>query len=269
MATQKRLSQVLFGLALGLLSVACSPSADSTAPAQPAPPQAVAAEGLRLTTQSPQQVQGELTQGGVTLRFVASDTGTAAELKLSDGANRILLHARRGADSTLSLLSGKLDLQADGAQGLTAAQVAQAGDPSAAAELNTQAEMKLLPMLSKLLGERGINGRDYPATYALHLLASRIADSADSSLGESLSPASPEVLACKDLRKDPNKNECYGMCGRGCSCWTWVCGDCCYHKGCAYHDTQCRTCSVTNPNACRLCYVDFVIAFAAGGGCAS
>jgi hypothetical protein len=30
------------------------------------------------------------------------------------------------------------------------------------------------------------------------------------------------------------------MCGNGCSCWSWVCGDCCYHGGCARHDDWCR-----------------------------
>jgi hypothetical protein len=30
------------------------------------------------------------------------------------------------------------------------------------------------------------------------------------------------------------------MCGPGCSCWSWVCGDCCYHYGCARHDSWCR-----------------------------
>jgi hypothetical protein len=30
------------------------------------------------------------------------------------------------------------------------------------------------------------------------------------------------------------------MCGPDCSCWSWVCGDCCYHYGCAVHDDWCR-----------------------------
>ena len=39
----------------------------------------------------------------------------------------------------------------------------------------------------------------------------------------------------------PNSgDQCYGMCGYGCDCWSWVCGDCCYHYGCAVHDSWCR-----------------------------
>jgi hypothetical protein len=36
-------------------------------------------------------------------------------------------------------------------------------------------------------------------------------------------------------------DECLGMCGPGCWwCWSWVCGDCCYWKGCHEHDNECR-----------------------------
>ena len=34
--------------------------------------------------------------------------------------------------------------------------------------------------------------------------------------------------------------ECLGMCGQSCkSCWKWVCGDCCTHRGCWRHDRFC------------------------------
>ena len=35
----------------------------------------------------------------------------------------------------------------------------------------------------------------------------------------------------------PTGDGCTGMCGRGCDdCWESVCGDCCWHVGCAAHD---------------------------------
>jgi hypothetical protein len=44
---------------------------------------------------------------------------------------------------------------------------------------------------------------------------------------------------CNDY---PNRDdECFGMCGDGCNCWRWVCGDCCWHPGCAAHDAFCRS----------------------------
>ncbi|XP_022807828.1 uncharacterized protein LOC111344831 [Stylophora pistillata] len=45
---------------------------------------------------------------------------------------------------------------------------------------------------------------------------------------------------CKDLRGDPDKNECLGMCGAGCWCWNLVCNDCCHHQGSYQHDLCCR-----------------------------
>ncbi len=33
---------------------------------------------------------------------------------------------------------------------------------------------------------------------------------------------------------------CLGLCGYSCYCWSWVCGDCCYHLGCYGHDICCR-----------------------------
>ena len=35
------------------------------------------------------------------------------------------------------------------------------------------------------------------------------------------------------------RNRCHGMCGKGCSCWSFVCGDCCVHRYCESHDTCC------------------------------
>jgi hypothetical protein len=58
----------------------------------------------------------------------------------------------------------------------------------------------------------------------------------------------------QDLQSDPCHNQCYGMCGSECSCWSWVCGDCNYHSGCAAHDDWCRSCSWYAPWNCALCY---------------
>ena len=41
------------------------------------------------------------------------------------------------------------------------------------------------------------------------------------------------------LASDPNNNKCLGMCGKGCWCWSYVCGDCCFNRGCYEHDKCC------------------------------
>lgn len=52
-------------------------------------------------------------------------------------------------------------------------------------------------------------------------------------------PPCGELRPCNDY---PNSDDgCFGMCGDGCSCWRWVCGDCCWHPGCAVHDAFCRS----------------------------
>ena len=37
----------------------------------------------------------------------------------------------------------------------------------------------------------------------------------------------------------PLEENCVGMCGRLCSCWSWLCGDCCLWDGCYQHDLEC------------------------------
>ena len=39
-------------------------------------------------------------------------------------------------------------------------------------------------------------------------------------------------------------NECFGLCGEGCDCWSWVCGDCDCHCLCENHDYFCSCESV-------------------------
>ena len=44
---------------------------------------------------------------------------------------------------------------------------------------------------------------------------------------------------CQDLRSDPYNNDCLGMCGPGCTCWSRVCGNCCRNQFCYEHDLCC------------------------------
>lgn len=39
----------------------------------------------------------------------------------------------------------------------------------------------------------------------------------------------------------PSGSQCTGMCGNTCSsCWAWLCGDCCWYRGCHDHDVCCN-----------------------------
>jgi len=108
------------------------------------------------------------------------------------------------------------------------------GDMTVLDEMLTIPEMKALPWMSRALGARGLTGAAYPASLAVHKMARQSAEALAIEL-PALETAG-DTLFCSR----PTANECYGMCGNGCSCWSWVCGDCCYHGGCAKHDTWCR-----------------------------
>lgn len=63
---------------------------------------------------------------------------------------------------------------------------------------------------------------------------------------------------CEDMRNGSDQ-ECFGMCGKKCWCWHWVCGDCCLHKGCLQHDACCR---YANPQyLSTYCLLPFVYGF--------
>jgi hypothetical protein len=110
------------------------------------------------------------------------------------------------------------------------------GDLAVLDEMLNLPEVRALPWLSRTLGEQGYTGAAYPATLALH----KIAQSASEGTGTEVPPLEVDDAAAGARCSWPTANNCYGMCGPGCSCWSWVCGDCCYHGGCAKHDQWCR-----------------------------
>jgi hypothetical protein len=110
------------------------------------------------------------------------------------------------------------------------------GDSNALDAMLQLPEIAQLPALSRALGVRGFTGSDYPAVLALHKTARESASALGINVEKLDTPQSTGY--CQAY---PNSgNDCYGMCGNGCSCWSWVCGDCCYHGGCAKHDDWCR-----------------------------
>jgi hypothetical protein len=118
-------------------------------------------------------------------------------------------------------------------------------------------EAETVAWLSRALGMRGYNGRDYPITLRLHLMASSLASSLELDIpsgdSEITARVAPDEGSCQDLRSDPNGDDSFGMCGPGKSCWEWTCGDCCCHDGCKSHDWTCRNCKWYKPWNCILC----------------
>ena len=119
-------------------------------------------------------------------------------------------------------------------------------------ELGKTGEVLLLELLSAALARRE---QETETLLPFHAMCRVLLKDLDSqlALGFSTAPAVEEgdhdhehstsnktQIKCLDLRGDPLGNKCAGLCGPGCSCWNWVCGDCCRHGGCYEHDKCCR-----------------------------
>lgn len=223
---------------------------------------------LVLRESSPQRVSGTFERGGALLSFSAiqSGSGTLLTVMASDGTE-LARSEGAGATTTLRLLNGRLTYT--GSSGDPT--MTMSGDGGALGALLARPDARALPWLSQELGGNGLNGRSHPVTLTLHGLARFIATAGEIELPPLSARMSAEAdsaaasRGCQDLRKDPKHDGCFGMCGKGCGCWSWTCGDCCWHKGCANHDTACRTCGIRNPGACAAC-ASFS-AFFTGGGC--
>jgi len=237
-------------VSLVVLSGCASEPSDPGAPPAPVP---VIDEddGLDLAIAKPDRIAGTYVdpRTNATIVFDATRSGDTLALRLSTGSGVALVDIDTVGDVyRFSYLGGRLTMtvekawidavRTEGEDG-PAAQDESAlhwdGDMAVLDEMLAVPEVKVLAYMSRALGVRGITGSAYPASLALHKLARQSADALAVEL-EPLPTTAGEQLFCTR----PTANECYGMCGPGCSCWSWVCGDCCYHYGCARHDSWCR-----------------------------
>ena len=112
----------------------------------------------------------------------------------------------------------------------------------AMSELHNVPEVQLLERVSAALGDNSTRLKVLQRTF--HALCFNLLKQADIDIPSELS-ATPDSndhhdrgKRCTSL-KNNRWNHCNGMCGRKCSCWSWVCGDCCFHQGCYEHDLCC------------------------------
>lgn len=111
----------------------------------------------------------------------------------------------------------------------------------AMSELHNVPEVQLLELVSAALGD---NSTRLEILKPFHALSFYLLKQADVNIPSDLR-ATPDVSdqhdrekRCTSLRSNRG-NDCRGMCGRKCSCWSWVCGNCCFHQGCYEHDLCC------------------------------
>lgn len=107
------------------------------------------------------------------------------------------------------------------------------------------AEMQMLEDATAALGSAGVTGLKYPCTlpfYTASLRLSQLLRDSNLTTGRHRRNAKGPRMAENCLSECPpcQDQECLGLCGYGCNCWKWICGDCCYHLGCYEHDLCCR-----------------------------
>jgi hypothetical protein len=122
-------------------------------------------------------------------------------------------------------------------------------------------EATLIIEAAQALGDRKIMGMDYPSVMSFYQFALRLASTRDIS-GAKVTKAKDSfasdsrgyqhrqkraILCDNGATCSSNQcpfrkydNNCFGMCGPGCTCWNRVCGDCCIHQYCRTHDQCCH-----------------------------
>ena len=100
-------------------------------------------------------------------------------------------------------------------------------------------EIRLMEGASEAVGQRGLTGKDTPAVMPFFLFALRMTQLLDNGHVLARNATRVERSNCENTCPPCPQNDCLGMCGKGCSCWKWVCGDCCWHIGCYHHDLCC------------------------------
>jgi len=124
----------------------------------------------------------------------------------------------------------------------------QAHMSSLLGQLVHQPEAAMIPYLSIKLASIGISSITHPSALPIHMPALRIAKLRDdikfdasllqrvNRVHNARSPPT-DVDGCE--LSDTCNNACFGRCGEGCSCWSWVCGSCDCFRGCWQHDCCC------------------------------
>lgn len=232
--------------ALAMMMLGCGSASTESVPA-------VASDGITLTTSTKERISGTYADatGNLLLRFDAARAADNLYFDLTGVGGRPLVHIETVGDNyEFSYMGGALKMHTTKAFVAQARAQAEAqpdgvstdgfifdGDTHALDAMLQLPEVAQLPALSRALGARGITGADVPASLVLHKAARQSADA----LGIQVPQLETKQSLTSYCQAYPNwGNGCYGMCGPGCTCWSWVCGDCCYHNGCAVHDSWCR-----------------------------
>lgn len=112
-------------------------------------------------------------------------------------------------------------------------------------ELLGMQEIGLLEKAAEAVGKKGLNGKNTPAALPFFFFALRITQLAEDSHYSNITTTqrykrASSYMHCANTCPPCPNDDCIGLCGKGCSCWEWLCNDCCWHQGCYGHDLCCK-----------------------------
>ena len=231
-------------------------------------------KGIFFLSESDGSSKGKLLvttlEGKIVFHFLES----VEQLMLISVADETLLYSspERGEDEIYKVLPSRFFLVQNAVQenddfqlGLLKDSLEQVSEEEGMACLNRLFEMteeiELIIKAVNAMVDKGLTGAENNAArlffaQAIHLEA-KLAKTSPGALQSSIQTvsrferlflATSQGVACSTFATScpstdhcPGSNECFGMCGRGCSCWEFLCGDCCRHRGCEEHDVCCRS----------------------------
>ena len=157
---------------------------------------------------------------------------------------------------TMSVIMGERNMTDDMLQHLDNGTVNETRK-SVLHDLAMSDEAVLIIAAAQALGELGVEGTDYPAAMHFYQFALRLANARIDTVGGSNTVGdsyddmrqrrqgeycSSNGATCPSGRCPyrQGSNNCFGLCGKGCSCWKFVCKSCCVHEYCRSHDQCCE-----------------------------
>ena len=160
-------------------------------------------------------------------------------------------------DTMMSIMTGQRNMSNEMLEQLDTDSVNETRQ-SSLRNLAMSPEANLIIEAAQALGDLGIQGADSQAVMKFYQFAMRLASARNleniptSNLDKKVSrsvhnrikrrtqcPSDRGGDVCNRCPYSAYGNRCFGMCGPECTCWSFVCGDCCVHTFCETHDQCC------------------------------
>ena len=152
-------------------------------------------------------------------------------------------------DFMQSMIMGQRNMSEEDLQQLDKETVSETRQ-SSLENLALSQEALLIIEAARAFDDRGMQGTEYPSIMSLYLLALTLAKAREMREGNFTLDSTEHIQkrqsqysnASSMCQVDPfpyQGNNCFGLCGIRCWCWSSVCDDCCVHQFCLTHDECC------------------------------